>query len=57
MALMAYAPLGYGFLTGTVNKAGPQSDTDTRHKFPRFTEENFEANRRRVAQLEALGRD
>ena len=57
MALMAYAPLGYGFLTGTVNKAGAQSDVDTRQKFPRFTEEHFEANRQRVAQLEALGRD
>jgi aryl-alcohol dehydrogenase-like predicted oxidoreductase len=57
MALMAYAPLGYGFLTGTVNKPGAQSDVDTRQKFPRFTEEHFEANRRRVTQLEALGRD
>ncbi len=57
MALMAYAPLGYGFLTGTVNKAAAQSDVDTRQKFPRFTEEHFDANRQRVAQLEALGRD
>lgn len=57
MALMAYAPLGYGFLTGVVNNPGPQSDTDTRHKFPRFTEEYFQANRERVAQLEALARD
>lgn len=57
MALMAYAPLGYGFLTGSVNRAGAQSDKDTRYKFPRFTEENFEANRQRVAQLEALARD
>jgi len=57
MALMAYAPLGYGFLTGTVNKAGAQSDVDTRQKFPRFTEDHFAANRQRVTQLEALGRD
>ena len=57
MALMAYAPLGYGFLTGTVNKAGAQSDADTRQKFPRFTEDHFAANRQRVTQLEALGRD
>ena len=57
MALMAYAPLGYGFLTGTVNKAGAQSEVDTRQKFPRFTEEHFAANRERVTQLEALGRD
>ena len=57
MALMACAPLGYGFLTGTVNKPGAQSGVDTRQKFPRFTEEHFEINRQRVAQLEALGRD
>ena len=57
MALMAYAPLGYGFLTGTINKAGAQSEVDTREKFPRFTEEHFEENRRRVSQLEALARD
>jgi aryl-alcohol dehydrogenase-like predicted oxidoreductase len=57
MALMAYAPLGYGFLTGTINKAGAQSDVDTRAKFPRFTEEHFATNRQRVAQVEALGRD
>lgn len=57
MALMAYAPFGYGFLTGAVNQPGAQSENDTRHKFPRFSKENFEANRRRVAQIEALGRD
>jgi len=57
MALMAYAPLGYGFLTGTVNQPGAQSDVDTRQKFPRFTEEHFETNRQRVTQLEALGKD
>jgi aryl-alcohol dehydrogenase-like predicted oxidoreductase len=43
MALMGYAPLGYGFLTGVVDKAGSQSEDDIRGKFPRFFEENFEA--------------
>ena len=57
MALMGYAPLGYGFLTGVVDKAGSQSEDDIRGKFPRFFEENFEANRERVKQLEALAAD
>ena len=57
MALMAYAPLGYGFLTGAIAKAGAQSAADTRGKFPRFQERNFEANRRRVSDLEAFARD
>ncbi len=57
MALMAYAPLGYGFLTGAVSKPGGQTDDDTRGKFPRFQEGNFEANRKRVADLEAFARD
>jgi len=57
MALMAYAPLGYGFLTGSV--AGPDAlpDSDTRRKFPRFGAENFDANRARVAKVEALAAD
>jgi len=57
MALMGYAPLGYGFLTGVVDKAGSQSEDDIRGKFPRFFEENFNANRERVKQLEALAAD
>ena len=52
MALMAYAPLGYGFLAGVVNKPGPQSDDDIRGKFPRFFKENYAANRECVTHLE-----
>ena len=56
-ALMAYAPLGYGFLTGSL--AGPDALTegDTRGKFPRFQAENFASNRQRVSDIEALARD
>jgi aryl-alcohol dehydrogenase-like predicted oxidoreductase len=57
LALMAYAPLGYGFLTGAVARPGAQGAGDTRDKFPRFQPGNFEANRQRVADLEALARD
>ncbi|MBK18452.1 MAG: aldo/keto reductase [Rhodospirillaceae bacterium] len=54
MALMAYAPLGYGFLAGVVDRAGAQSEDDIRGKFPRFSEENFETNREKVTQLESF---
>lgn len=57
MALMAYAPLGYGFLAGGVNKPGPQSDKDIRGKFPRFYEENYAVNRECVSQLESVAAD
>jgi aryl-alcohol dehydrogenase-like predicted oxidoreductase len=54
LALMAYAPLGYGFLTGAVSGPDALPDADARRKFPRFGEENFAANRERVARVEAL---
>lgn len=57
LAFMAYAPFGYGFLTGDITKPGAQSDNDTRQKFPRFQEENFEANRKRVTELETFAKD
>ena len=50
LALMAYAPLGYGLLTGRMSQA--ESDADTRKKFPRFQGDNFAANRRRVEAIE-----
>jgi len=57
LALMAYAPLGYGFLTGSVSGPDALPDSDTRRKFPRFGAEHFAANRERVARIEALADD
>ncbi len=54
MALMAYAPLGYGFLSGDFDEPEALAADDTRHEFPRFQGENFAANRERVARLEAV---
>lgn len=53
-ALMAYAPLGYGFLSGDLGGPEALGAGDIRQDFPRFKAENFSANRERVAQLEAL---
>jgi aryl-alcohol dehydrogenase-like predicted oxidoreductase len=57
MALMAYAPLGYGFLTGDIAAPDALPHGDTRDKFPRFSPENFAANRQRVAKIEDIARD
>ena len=54
MALMAYAPLGYGFLSGRLDGPEALPADDIRHKFPRFQAGNFAANRERVARLEAV---
>lgn len=54
MALMAYAPLGYGFLSGVLDGPEALPADDTRRKFPRFQAGNFAANRARVRRLEAV---
>ena len=54
MALMAYAPLGYGFLSGALDRPEALVADDMRRKFPRFQAGNFTANRARVRRLEAL---
>ena len=51
LGLMAYAPLGYGFLTGTVGGRDALEEGDTRHKFPRFSDENAAANRERLTAI------
>ena len=45
MALVAYSPLGRGFLTGAFSKPEDLPADDYRRKFsPRFAEENFQRN-------------
>ncbi len=51
LGLMAYAPLGYGFLAGSVAGRDALEEGDTRHKFPRFSDGNAGANRERVAAI------
>jgi aryl-alcohol dehydrogenase-like predicted oxidoreductase len=55
-ALMAYAPLGYGFLSGALEGPAALTSGDIRRDFPRFQGDNFTANRERVAGLDALAR-
>ena len=57
MALMAYAPLGYGFLSGSIDRPEALTTGDMRQRFPRFRADNFDANRERVARLERLAKE
>lgn len=57
IGLVAFSPLGRGFLTGTVNEAGQLSDQDLRRQFPRFQKDNLERNRVIVTQLEKIAAD
>ncbi|MDB5412153.1 MAG: aldo/keto reductase [Rubritepida sp.] len=54
ISFAAYSPLGRGFLTGAIKSL---EDVDGRRSaHPRFQAENFEANRRLVAPIEALAK-
>lgn len=54
IGFVAYAPLGRGFLTGTI--AGPESlaPKDRRHDMPRFQGENLRKNLQLVESLRSL---
>ena len=54
IALVAWSPLGSGFLTGTV---GELEQNDFRQNNPRFNAENLAANRYRFALLMDLARE
>jgi aryl-alcohol dehydrogenase-like predicted oxidoreductase len=51
IGLVAYAPLGRGFLTGVIREF---ADVGQRAAYPRFQQENFAHNRALVAKIEAL---
>ncbi|MGI5286019.1 aldo/keto reductase [Nonomuraea polychroma] len=51
VGIVAWSPLGTGFLTGTVRSLG---EGDFRHNAPRFSAENLAANNDRYAPIRAL---
>ena len=59
-SFVAFAPLGRGFLTGTITKESRFSENDFRSTLPRFSAEAVAANQRIVdavrAVAERLGR-
>ena len=54
IALVAYSPLGRGFLTGTFKRRDDLIPTDRRHAHPRFQEGNFEQNLQLLGPIEQL---
>jgi aryl-alcohol dehydrogenase-like predicted oxidoreductase len=54
IGLVAFAPLGRGFLTGAVKRAEEYPESDFRHGDPRYQGENFDANMRAAAAVREL---
>jgi aryl-alcohol dehydrogenase-like predicted oxidoreductase len=54
IGLVAYSPLGRGFLTGTIRSRTELSEEDSRYGNPRFSEANFEHNLQLVGQVEIV---
>src|ERR1700682_6410168 len=57
VGLVAYSPLGRGFLTGQIRKFDDLAPDDFRRFSPRFQGENFDKNLRLVARIEAIAKD
>ncbi len=54
ISVVAYSPLGRGFLTGTFRRPGDLAPGDSRHHMPRFQAGNFEHNIQLVEKLEDI---
>jgi len=57
ISLMAYAPLGRGFLTGTIRSTGDLIEGDRRRDHPRFADENIKKNMTKVEIIEKVAQD
>jgi aryl-alcohol dehydrogenase-like predicted oxidoreductase len=57
VALVAYSPVGRGWLTGTLTSRDQLAESDFRYAHPRFTEEHFAANLRLVDAVRAVAAD
>jgi aryl-alcohol dehydrogenase-like predicted oxidoreductase len=54
IALVAFSPLGRGFLTGRITRRDAFAEGDMRNHHPRFTEEVFDANLQSVQTVEEI---
>jgi len=54
IGFVPFSPLGKGFLTGTVDATTTFAEGDIRHRVPRFTAENRDANAALVARVRTL---
>ena len=56
ISLVAYSPLGRGFLSGAFRKRDDLIATDRRHAHPRFQDGNFEQNLNLLRPIEEIAR-
>lgn len=56
VAIVAYSPLGRGFLTGAIQSRADLDPKDTRASHPRFSEAHFDDNLQLVQKLSELAR-
>jgi aryl-alcohol dehydrogenase-like predicted oxidoreductase len=56
-AFVAFSPLARAFLTGTLHDIGTLEANDIRRGMPRFSPEHHTANRKLLAQYEAIARE
>lgn len=57
IGLVAFSPLGRGFLTGAVERAEQYGDKDYRSRDPRFQGNNFDANMAAVSVVQEIAAD
>jgi aryl-alcohol dehydrogenase-like predicted oxidoreductase len=57
IAIVAYSPLGRGFLTGAIKSENDFGPDDFRRTNPRFTGENFNKNLELVREIESMARE
>jgi aryl-alcohol dehydrogenase-like predicted oxidoreductase len=56
VTVVAYSPLGRGFLTGGIKSRDDLADDDFRKLLPRFSEENFHRNLELVQSLNEIAK-
>lgn len=57
IGFVAYSPLGRGFLTGKLKSINDLDANDTRRRWPRFQEGNFQKNLDLVAKVEEIAKE
>lgn len=55
--VVAYSPLGRGFLTNTIKSRADLDQSDTRFNHPRFSEEHFDDNLKLVQKLSDIAKE
>lgn len=55
--IVAYSPLGRGFLTGSIKSRDDLDESDNRRHHPRFSEEHFAGNLKLVETLSAIAKE